>query len=394
MSPHHRLPTNSCERDFMNPPESQPTARLLTPSGRGAVATIVLQGEPKQLAQVDRFFSPVNGKPLADQVVQQLAFGHWGTEEPREELLVCRTADGTAEIHCHGGTACVERVLTDLQTAGIESATSENVTLQDELANAVTHAPTLKTAQCLLKQQRLWAAFVDGLLSCDSCEQIVERVNGVIQWADFGRHLTEPWQVAIVGEPNVGKSTLLNALLGFDRSIVFDQPGTTRDVVSARTVFDGWPILLSDTAGLRETDDAIERSGVQAAHARAESADLRLLVTDIRDSVSGKALAAGEPPMPGAGARPLTKPFLHVGNKADTVEQPEHTVDVLVSATTGQGVDGLIERIAAALVPTVPNDSQCVPISSDQLVWLNRIVEICEQGPLEAVKDLVRTRLR
>jgi tRNA modification GTPase len=377
----------------MNPPKAQPTARLLTPTGRGAVATIVLQGEPEQLAQVDRFFSPVNGKSLARQVVQQLAFGHWGIQEPHEELLVCRTANGTAEIHCHGGTACVERVLTDLRTAGIEVATDENVTLHNELANAVTHAPTLKTAQCLLTQQRLWPEFADGLLRSDSCPEVAKRVRGVIQWAKFGLHLTEPWQVAIVGEPNVGKSTLLNALLGFDRSIVFDQPGTTRDVVSARTVFDGWPVLLSDTAGLRETDDAIERSGVQAAHARAESADLRLVVTDVRDSVSVKALAAGEPPIPGATAHPLTKPFLHVGNKADTIEQPAPAVDALVSATTGQGVDGLIERIATALVPAVPDDKQCVPISSDQLAWLNRIVKICEQDQLEPVKDLVRTRL-
>ena len=86
-----------------------------------------------------------------------------------------------------------------------------------------------------------------------------------------GRHLLTPFDVVLAGPANVGKSSLINALVGYNRAIVYDAPGTTRDVITAETAIDGWPVTLSDTAGLRDSDDPLEMAGVQTAQCAAVS---------------------------------------------------------------------------------------------------------------------------
>src|SRR5690606_16577637 len=93
-------------------------------------------------------------------------------------------------------------------------------------------------------------------------EEARRRLAALVDRAPLGLHLTRPWHVALAGAPNVGKSSLLNAVLGYGRAIVFDQPGTTRDVLDAVTAIDGWPVRLTDGAGLRESVDALEAAGV------------------------------------------------------------------------------------------------------------------------------------
>jgi tRNA U34 5-carboxymethylaminomethyl modifying GTPase MnmE/TrmE len=90
----------------------------------------------------------------------------------------------------------------------------------------------------------------------------------------------DPWRVAIVGRPNVGKSSLLNAIVGFERAIVHPTPGTTRDLVTARTAVDGWPVEFIDSAGIRSGRDAIESAGIEQARQAIESSDLALVVLD------------------------------------------------------------------------------------------------------------------
>src|SRR5690606_26525433 len=87
-------------------------------------------------------------------------------------------------------------------------------------------------------------------------------------------------QVVLFGRPNVGKSSLMNRLAGFERAIVLDVPGTTRDLVTTEIALDGWPIRLTDTAGLRDRADELELSGIERARSRIASADLRILVLD------------------------------------------------------------------------------------------------------------------
>src|SRR5262249_26206167 len=106
-------------------------------------------------------------------------------------------------------------------------------------------------------------------------------LDKLLALAPVGLHLAQPWRLVVAGPPNVGKSSLVNALVGFERAIVFDQPGTTRDVVTALTAFSGLPVELCDTAGLRNTDDSLEAAGVARAQEQAAAADLVLLVLDV-----------------------------------------------------------------------------------------------------------------
>jgi tRNA modification GTPase len=109
--------------------------------------------------------------------------------------------------------------------------------------------------------------------------------------------------VVIAGPPNVGKSSLINALLGYQRAIVFDQPGTTRDVLTATTAIDGWPVELADTAGIREGDDAIETEGVARALAEIRAADLVVEVWDASQETGDRGQGTGDRRQGGRGSR-------------------------------------------------------------------------------------------
>ena len=259
------------------------TAAVLTPVGRGAVATIRVLGDLSQLDDVAvPLFRAANGRSLSQQELRRIAFGRWGREDA-EEIVVSRLSDETLELHCHGGDAAVRRIVNDMQRAGcaVVSWQSQMVShgkpFDAECLDALSRATTWRTAEILLEQS-------NGLLR-EALERLrnfcplppkaggegtgeeshphpfptkpgrgdrMAELNVLLTWADFGLHLTRPWSVVLTGRPNVGKSSLINRLLGYERAIVFDQPGTTRDVVTGETAFDGWPVLLADTAGLRE----------------------------------------------------------------------------------------------------------------------------------------------
>src|SRR5690606_27241148 len=112
------------------------------------------------------------------------------------------------------------------------------------------------------------------LLATRPPAQASAEIADLLQTGQTARHLLTPWQVVLCGRPNVGKSSLINALVGYERTVVFDQPGTTRDVVSVETAIHGWPVIFSDTAGLRETESELEAAGIARARARLKQADL------------------------------------------------------------------------------------------------------------------------
>jgi len=178
---------------------------------------------------------------------------------------------------------------------------------------------------------------------------IEERLTRIRKAAGQGRLLRDGLNVVLAGRPNAGKSSLLNALAGYDAAIVTPIPGTTRDVLRERIHVDGLPVHIVDTAGLRETEDLVEGEGVRRARGEIERASLVLYVVD-----------ASEPPPHEALARDLAElpagvPVLQVWNKVDLPgrgEPPAGTVPgspppLAVSALTGTGLDELRERIKA-----------------------------------------------
>jgi len=177
-------------------------------------------------------------------------------------------------------------------------------------------------------------------------ESLLSEMQSVEHAAAQGRRLREGMRVAIAGRPNVGKSTLLNRLAGIEAAIVSPQAGTTRDVLREHIVVDGLPLTVVDTAGLRDTDDLVEREGVRRAQAEIAQAELVLWVVDDRSPESERT----QPPQISNSDKALQT--LIVRNKCDLSGAPagpdsaEATGPVLrVSATTGAGFDALIAEI-------------------------------------------------
>ena len=187
-------------------------------------------------------------------------------------------------------------------------------------------------------------------------------------WKDVAEHLATPWRVVLAGAPNVGKSSLMNAIAGMERSIVCDQPGTTRDVVEVDTVIDGWPFRIVDTAGLREgTKDEIEGRGIQQSHLAASQCDVLCLIVD---GDSGSADWSERMSL-----ATLPKNTVLVQNKSDLLAESESIQAsfrnpyglaalpvVRVSALTGEGLSLLLQWIKQSVVPLEPTTDTALPL--------------------------------
>jgi tRNA modification GTPase len=346
------------------------TAALLTPDGRGAIATVRMRGDGNAIAdQLHSCFSAANGGPLDEREIGRVVFGRWGRDVP-EDVVVCRIDERTVEIHCHGGSAASRRILGDLQSAGAIVALAFEMTklaggrFQRDMLAALSSTRTLRTADLVLEQANglLENALRDLLKSIrNRSAAVLADFDTLLRFAEFGRHLTEPWRVVLTGRPNVGKSSLINALVGFSRSIVFDQPGTTRDVVTAETAFDGWPVELIDTAGIRESGEALEASGIERARSVLQSADCRVLLLDV-----GKPLTADDHDLLRTVADPLV-----IAHKCDLpfAWEPGDVADQYgvavrcVSSKCQSGVEELQKDIVRRLVPETPSPGVPVPVT-------------------------------
>ena len=183
----------------------------------------------------------------------------------------------------------------------------------------------------------------------DALDRLARALKDIINSANQGRLLSNGVQVALIGAPNVGKSSLLNALAGEDAAIVTDIPGTTRDLLKVDLLVNDLPIRLIDTAGLRESLDAIEQQGMARARAQIAQADILLLVvaapelsvTDLLQQITNIRAEAWD-------ERPALSKLLVVVNKADLAPPPklaEEISHVSVSALTGAGLDGLKTKL-------------------------------------------------
>lgn len=359
-------------------------ASLLTPIGRGAVAVVAAEGEAA-LAAIDASFVAANGRSIRQQRPERIVFGHWTSGAPREEVVVVRDVDSCVEVHCHGGVAAAERILTAFASAGCEVESWQSrlarmaaSTIEAEADAALASCTTRRTASILLVQRegalRREANAIRDDLANDRRESAAKRIEALLARAPLGLHLAEPWRVAIAGRPNVGKSSLMNALVGYQRAIVFDQPGTTRDVLTAETAIDGWPVRLADAAGIRETDDELEAEGVLRARQQLAQADLTLwlldgsqLVGDPLETMSRQWREAMD--QPAASSLVLT-----VVNKADLLPAQSAGTNAeggqFVSALTSTGLAELIAAIGRALVPVTPQD-EAIPFTQRQIHLLS-----------------------
>lgn len=347
-------------------------AALATPAGRGAIGVIRISGDDAEsvAARVCAGLDTARGR----SVTRVRLLDDNGAAFDDALACVMRaphsyTGQTVVEIYAHGSPAILRHTLEQLYKSGARPATAGEFTRRAVLngkldllqAEAVcdlieSNAPaSARNALGHLKGSvsrqihEVWetvtatmahvAAEVDypeddipEILSIDILQNL-EKASGVLQKLidsyERGRYIKDGVSVAIAGPPNAGKSSLFNALLGYDRAIVTDIAGTTRDSLEESVIIGGLRVVLHDTAGLRETEDVIESEGVKRSKAIMENAVLTLYVID------GSAETA---------EIPLMDNMLLVVNKSDLPHR-EYSGAVYVSALTGQGLDELMKKI-------------------------------------------------
>jgi len=295
------------------------------------------------------------------------------------------TAEDVVEISCHGSPVVLRHCVSRALAAGARAAEPGEFTLraylngridlpQAEAVRDLIQATTLYQARVAAKQlegsvsravkpvkERLVELislleagidFAEDDVSVAPAEEIDARLGEVLGGLDrllasyaWGKYVHDGITLAIVGRPNVGKSSLFNALLGEDRAIVTDIPGTTRDMVSESFSLEGVPVRLLDTAGIRQSSDVVERLGIERTQRAMADADLTLVVLDLGEPLSDadrEILARTE----SQGWR------LVVGNKRDLPRRMEAGIEqVAVSAQTGDGIGELKQALIGRIAP-------------------------------------------
>lgn len=366
---------------------------LLTPSGRAAVAVVLVEGS-NALEAVDAVLVRKNGRRLADTPIGRIVVGRWGGASG-EKVVVCRRSNDSVEVHCHGGTAAVDAIVARLEDNGCipgpwqESIPTNYIDPVRTAAHlALADAPTTRTAAILLDQLEgaLGGALHRVLTASaeDDWDAAITTLESILVHRQLGLHLARPWRVVIAGRPNVGKSSLLNAILGFERAIVYDMPGTTRDVVTANTAIDGWPVLISDTAGLRPASDTLEAVGIQRANIAAADADLVILVDDSIDGGTVE-LPVGVPVL-----RVLNKNDLH----RDLTDSTRQRFDACVSAIYDEGISSLLALIGETLVPSPPPAGEAVPFTLEQIAAIEAARDAVQSRDLPAAQRCLQLFLR
>ena len=311
-------------------------AAISTPMGEGAIAIVRLSGD-EAVAIADKIFKSPRGKSLKEQPSHTIHYGHLidpKTDEIVEEVMLSLmkgpktfTREDVVEINCHGGIVSVNRVLQLVLRSGARLAEPGEFTKRAFLngridlsqAEAVMDLIRAKTDRAMNvalgqmdgKLSRLIGTLRQALLETlaqvevnidypeyddveemtvpillDKCAWVRDEIIKLLQTSSQGKILREGLSTVILGRPNVGKSSLLNSLVHENKAIVTDIAGTTRDIIEEYVNVRGVPLRLVDTAGIRETEDIVERIGVERSREALKDADLILLVLNYGEELT------------------------------------------------------------------------------------------------------------
>jgi tRNA modification GTPase len=388
--------------------QSDPIAAIATPVGEGGIAVIRVSGKDA-IAKVGTIF---RGKNLAEVDSHTVHFGHI-TKDGRkiDEVLATvfrspksYTGEDTIEISCHGGVLVSQAVLETVLSVGIRAAEPGEFTQraflngkmelsQAEAVADLIHARSRKAVEAAQQQldgalgkhidvfrQQIIDATALVELELDFIEEDVEfaskdqlrklllelntEIEKLLATYETGRLVKHGIKTVFVGKPNAGKSTLLNALMGKERAIVSDIAGTTRDVIDADWSLDGLLFTLTDTAGLRDTEDLIEAEGVRRSHKAMDEADLIIYLKDLSDKITD----AEKHRIVDLRQKYMHKSILSVGNKLDLNMNGDVSglFDLLISAKNLDGIDELKVRMKQAVLQNLEIDTSGLLVTSSR----------------------------
>lgn len=375
-------------------------AAIATGAQLSAIGIIRISGA-ETFAIVDRLFFPANGSKMSDNEDRKLIYGRLRARDGALlDVCLCTvsraghsyTGEDTAELQCHGSPVVLRAALEEIFALGARQAGPGEFTKRAFLSGRMELSSAEAVADIIdaesIEAARNAAGQLSGAVSRRTegvyslLTDISSHFHAVLDYPDEdiedfrmedykqrldaaacdlrallgtferGRLMTAGIPAAIVGRPNAGKSSLLNALLGYDRAIVTEIPGTTRDTIEEKLHLGSLTLRLTDTAGIRATDDAVERLGVERSRRAMDEAMLVIAVVDGSGEVTAEDIAIVRRAERAAHA-------VLVVSKKD-IAQTEPALEtalprVAVSAVTGEGIDEL-ERAIAAMFPL-----PCVP---------------------------------
>ena len=416
-------------------------AAVSTPVGEGGISIVRLSGSDA-VGIAEQVFRAASGKTLNDACSHTIHYGYIVQADRRIDevlLLLMRaprtyTREDVVEIHCHGGTVAARAVLDIVLRGGARLAERGEFTqrafvngrISLDQAKAVLDIVRAKTGlgleaavdrlggrfarQVETLRGQISAVLADLEVEIDypdldvDIESVRPRIEALrattgelLSRSEQGRLIREGMTIAIVGRPNVGKSTLLNALLAEARAIVTPIPGTTRDTVEEEASLAGIPVRWIDTAGLREPGDPVESEGVKRTLEAVDRADAILLVLD-----RSEGLLDEDRELLG---RRWTTPVVLVENKIDLGGNPLDLPcglgagTVAISAETGEGIEGLRNRLVELLAGgELPTRNSVLLLDAWERDLLRRVAEALDRALLaterEDSADIVAEELR